>query len=467
MRFRMKDSPSLLRFPWVGLVSVFFGVAASAYATNVGGTLSTNTTWSLSGSPYLVTNAVVVSNGVLLTIEPGVTIEVRSNSPIQVSGTLSAIGSSNQPIVFTKVTGEEKAPAIQIVGLSPSNMSATGIFNYCQFSYMTNGNASISGMYASVSIADSQFMNLGTSGLYRVIVAEQSELIVRHSMFSMAGITILALNSYGAIVSNSASSSGADLLYLHGSHSSFLARSWDVIGNRLGPCADDVIDVANFDVSAVPCMIEGNIVSNAADKGVTCRSPAIVRNNVAVRCRLGLDVTDTSCDAANNTFVYCTNGVGFSTVNTQLATIANSIVWNPGVTNSQMASHANFKVVNCNISGTGIVVGAGNLNVSPEFVDLVGGDYRLAANSPCINVGTNQDWMTNALDAAGSIRLQGPIVDMGAFESDVLTSNLPPVPTNRYVWLNSPSPGCPMILGPMLLIPYRRPWMHKRWRVAG
>jgi len=46
-----------------------------AAATNVSGTISTNTTWTAANSPYVMTGNVTVNAGVTLTIEPGVTVQ--------------------------------------------------------------------------------------------------------------------------------------------------------------------------------------------------------------------------------------------------------------------------------------------------------------------------------------------------------------------------------------------------------
>jgi len=61
--------------------------------------------------------------------------------------------------------------------------------------------------------------------------------------------------------------------------------------------------------------------------------------------------------------------------------------------------------------------GVGNITNAPLFVNEAAGDYHLAAGSPCINAGTNQDWMIGALDLAGLPRIASGTVDMGAYES--------------------------------------------------
>ncbi len=53
---------------------------------------------------------------------------------------------------------------------------------------------------------------------------------------------------------------------------------------------------------------------------------------------------------------------------------------------------------------------------NPRFVDFAGGNYRLNADSPCINTGSNENWMTNAVDLDTKPRIRYGTVDMGAYE---------------------------------------------------
>lgn len=59
--------------------------------------------------------------------------------------------------------------------------------------------------------------------------------------------------------------------------------------------------------------------------------------------------------------------------------------------------------------------GAGNFTSDPMFVGA--GDFHLQVGSPCIDHGTNQAWMTGALDLDGHSRIAGASVDMGAYEA--------------------------------------------------
>lgn len=60
----------------------------------------------------------------------------------------------------------------------------------------------------------------------------------------------------------------------------------------------------------------------------------------------------------------------------------------------------------------------GNMTNAPLWMDFVNGNYRLQETSPCINAGTNETWMEEALDLDGfgrKDRFSGK-VDIGAYE---------------------------------------------------
>jgi hypothetical protein len=78
-------------------VSGDYTVLTSEAATEVGGIISTDTTWTEENSPYKVTSRIQIPLGVTLTIEPGVTV---SSSEFLVNGTFSARGTEGKRIVF-------------------------------------------------------------------------------------------------------------------------------------------------------------------------------------------------------------------------------------------------------------------------------------------------------------------------------------------------------------------------------
>ena len=69
--------------------------------TEVSGRISSNTTWTVANSPYVVTGDIYIDRGVKLTIEPGVTVKLNREKNIVVEGGLFADGRPNAKIVFT------------------------------------------------------------------------------------------------------------------------------------------------------------------------------------------------------------------------------------------------------------------------------------------------------------------------------------------------------------------------------
>jgi hypothetical protein len=63
----------------------------------------------------------------------------------------------------------------------------------------------------------------------------------------------------------------------------------------------------------------------------------------------------------------------------------------------------------------------------------VPGNYRLQAISPCINTGTNQDWMTGALDLDNLPRILRSTVDRGAYEAAHVFNYAPAFITNTVM----------------------------------
>jgi hypothetical protein len=77
-------------------------VSALEYSgTDVGGGITTNTTWTVLGSPYTVTADAFVLVDVFLTVEPGVTVKFDNGTSTIVDGTLIIQGNSAHETIFT------------------------------------------------------------------------------------------------------------------------------------------------------------------------------------------------------------------------------------------------------------------------------------------------------------------------------------------------------------------------------
>jgi hypothetical protein len=80
-------------------VIAFTPLGLAQNGSSVGGIISSDSTWTKSDSPYSFTANVLVENGVTLTIDAGVVVNLNSYY-ILVNGTLRARGNQNNPIYF-------------------------------------------------------------------------------------------------------------------------------------------------------------------------------------------------------------------------------------------------------------------------------------------------------------------------------------------------------------------------------
>lgn len=99
-------------------------------STNVGGAITSDTTWTLAGSPYVVTSSLYIGGGATLVIEPGVSVRVEEGLEIVVgaassgAGTLIARGVIGAPIVFTSA-GDASAGAWRRIRFDDLTVDAT------------------------------------------------------------------------------------------------------------------------------------------------------------------------------------------------------------------------------------------------------------------------------------------------------------------------------------------------------
>lgn len=119
--------PSKIFANMVVVVAALAGAASSQ--TTVGGPITSDTTWTAGGSPYVVTSSILIGNGATLTIQPGVTVQMGSGLGISVgftglgAGTLIARGTAQSPILFT--SSAKMAGAWGYIRFTSSAVSAT------------------------------------------------------------------------------------------------------------------------------------------------------------------------------------------------------------------------------------------------------------------------------------------------------------------------------------------------------
>lgn len=99
----LKTKSFYLYFFIIILLGIFSFIPKVFASTIVTTDIITDTTWDLTGSPYIIQNDIHVIPAVTLTIEPGVIVKLSQNNIFWIDGKLFAEGNTDNKIVFTSI----------------------------------------------------------------------------------------------------------------------------------------------------------------------------------------------------------------------------------------------------------------------------------------------------------------------------------------------------------------------------
>ncbi len=163
-----------------------------SFPTDVSGIISTNTTWTLLGSPYNVTGSVTVDNGVTLTIEPGVIVQFNSsNTDLTINGTLLADGLPGDSIYF-----QNNFASIFLTASSTGSIvdharfDNMGVFNVAALNVSSDAtitNAKFEGCEVGVTILDAASPTIQDS---EIVTSTDYGIRVDNGSPSISGVTI-------------------------------------------------------------------------------------------------------------------------------------------------------------------------------------------------------------------------------------------------------------------------------------
>ncbi|MFZ1985740.1 MAG: right-handed parallel beta-helix repeat-containing protein, partial [Desulfatitalea sp.] len=145
--------------------------------TTVSANITTDTTWTLASSPYIVTGYITVQGattaGATLTIEPGVQVRFNSGRYLNIGGTsgnpgaLIAQGTAANPIVFTSNQATPTAGYWSQIKFDDTANDATTILEHCTIQYAgSGGQGSVYLQQASPTIRNTTIANSSSHGIY-------------------------------------------------------------------------------------------------------------------------------------------------------------------------------------------------------------------------------------------------------------------------------------------------------------
>lgn len=255
--------------------------------TNVSGVITTDTTWTAASSPYSLTGPITIGNGVALTIEAGVTVNLNGYR-IQVNGILYARGSNADNIHFTSDPASNDGVAFTSSSTSWNEQTGSG----CIIENSVLDSVSISITNASPKLSNNSITASPNAGGSAIVIDSGSPTISKNIIKG----DIEDLNSASPIISNNSIIGG---IYGTGiltstpiiTYNNITEGSWRGFGIRCdGPnvyVADNIVSNCSTGINAFDgtSIIERNLVFNnsqgIAIGGMGTISPTIRNNTIA------------------------------------------------------------------------------------------------------------------------------------------------------------------------------------------
>ncbi len=255
-------------------------------ATNVTGRIESDSTWTRAGSPYTLTGNLLVSKGVTLTIEAGVTVNLNDYL-IMVNGTLRARGTSSDEIQFNGGT-------ITLTQSSSSWNEATGsgcITEHANF----DTKLSVSGS-PKISSCSIQSVDIGGNTVFlNNLVNKQATVGGSPTISGNTFNGVLSVNSDALtpLISSNIISGGLSIHYHAGlptvSHNT-------IVGGITVDGAKSVLIDSNTITGVVSISTDNGTISNNNIKGTisTSSDDLIISNNVISETDVGISLTPES-----------------------------------------------------------------------------------------------------------------------------------------------------------------------------
>ena len=379
---------------------------------------------------------VTVPNGQQLTIEPGTTVLFEGYFSLHVQGSLLALGSADQPILFSKTdttgfanfhTTEGGWNGLRFEQTPATNDSS--VFENCLFYFGKAAGDSINGYGGALRIDNFSKIRISHSGFYNNYAFHRGGAIYANKAHIRMNDVVFENNFAG----------NDGMYYGYGGGFCFMASNPYLFKiNGYHNASTGVGGAAAFEESN-PRFVNGHFQYNYSALGGAigflrsepdrCIANLVVEDNSSMFFGGGIACLTASPQLTNLTIINNSSAMGGGYYCNEYAfpVMTNSIIWN-NIAGDTLGSQVWIWDVNseptfkyCNIQGgtewfggsTFHGVYENNLNADPmmEGIDLT-------VNSPCWNAGTpdTSGMQLPAIDFHGVMRIIGGRIDMGATE---------------------------------------------------
>jgi len=386
-------------------------------------------TWTLDGSPYLVTGEVIVPAGETLMIEAGVTVSFQGYYKLTVNGTLTAQGTEQDSIFFVAEDTETGWHGIRLTGSQNGSQ-----FTYCHFEH------------GKTSAGDYPDQHGGA------IMMHESDATMEHCLFinneafgdddGMGG-AIYGLNTtpetqiiHCSFINNHTYGEGGAIKF--SGDTGAVIDSCSFLNNTVLYGGGAICLYGCYDTRITRSLISGNMTSYS-------NGGAVLIEGYCSRIRfVNCTIYDNHANGGDGGGVE----IAFSD-----ASFTNCIIYNnPGAYSDNIYLDFGYAEVNyCNTPFPDGAEGSHNMNTNALFVDAAAGDFHLQPTSPCIDAGIDYLEITDAYGDTFVVVDLDPseyyntAPDMGCYEYDpgvgiqtmkLNSINLYPNPTNGTVYIN-------------------------------
>jgi len=321
--------------------------------TSVSGGIYNNTTWNLSGSPYLVTGSIVVFPNRTLTIEPGVEVIVSADYTfntgnfiyLEVRGSLIANGTSNAPIVFTSsdtTTGFYNWEGIRIKG-SQGGTVQMNHFELHNTWYGINNDIAQPGVSY---VFDECYFRSNQYGLQL-----NADLVYNSCIFESNGVGQAAQISYGSLTATNcqflnnfcsftwSNNINVNNCLFSGNQNNIIGSPGIIQNSQFYNNTFGMTEISNITVNQ--CVFDGN------GTGIDGSSTCVITNSTFSNNSIAVKIGDAST-VSQNTITDNSIGVQVLGYDPNTTSIDSNLICNNSVHNLENLTDKNYQVnLNC------------------------------------------------------------------------------------------------------------------------